>query len=55
MTWRFCVIHEETELLTDIGDFTTLFYVIFTCKSYEWSELSIESDLVRNLQYGALT
>jgi len=49
------VIREETELLTDIGDFTTLFYMIFTGKSHEWSELSIESDLVCNLQYGALT
>ena len=35
--------HEEPELLTDIRDFTTLFYEILRCKSSEW--LSIKSDL----------
>ena len=40
------MIREEPELLTDIREFTSLFYVIF-----RRSELSIESDL----QYGALT
>ena len=39
------MIREEPELLTDIRDFTTLFYVIFRRKSSEWSESSIESDL----------
>ena len=29
MNWRFCVTHEKPELLTNIRDFTTLFYVIF--------------------------
>ena len=28
--FRFCVTREELELLTDIRDFTTLFYVILT-------------------------
>ena len=42
---------EELELLTNISDFTTLFYVILRCKSSEWLELCIESDLVCNLQY----
>ena len=37
---------EEPELLTDIRDFTTQFYVIFRRKSSEWLEWSIESDLV---------
>ena len=37
---------EEPELLTDVRDFTTQFYVIFRRKSSEWSEWSIESDLV---------
>ena len=36
---------EELELLTDIRDFTSLFYVIFRRESSEWSESSIESDL----------
>jgi len=35
------VTREEPELLTDIHDFTTLFYVIFRRKS---SESSIKSD-----------
>ena len=39
------MIREEPELLTDIRDFTTLFYVIFRHKSTKWSESSIESDL----------
>ena len=49
---------ERPELLTDIRDFTTLFYVIFRCKSSEWLEwlTSIESDLgMRFVIYGALT
>jgi len=37
--------HEKPELLTDIRDFTTLFYVIFRRKSSEWLESSIASDL----------
>ena len=37
---------EEPELLTDIRDFTTQFYVILRRKSSEWLEWSIESDLV---------
>ena len=36
---------EEPEFLTDIRDFTTLFYVILRRKFSEWLELSIESDL----------
>ena len=44
---------EEPEL-TDIRDFTTLFYVILTCKSSEWLELSIGSK-VHDLQFGAST
>ena len=32
-------------VLTDIREFTTLFYVIFRRKSSEWLESSIESDL----------
>ena len=51
VTWKFCVTHEEIELLTNISDFTTLFYVILRCKSSEWLELCIESDLVCDLQY----
>ena len=35
----------EPELLTDFCDFNTLFYMIFRCKSSEWLESSIESDL----------
>lgn len=49
---------ERPELLTDICDFTTLFYVILRCKSSEWLEwsTSIESDLgMRFAIYGALT
>ena len=37
--------HEEPELLADIGDFTTLFYLILRRKSSEWLEWSIESDI----------
>ena len=48
--------HEEPELLTDIRDFTTLFYLILRRKSSEWLEWSIGNDLVCDLQlYGALT
>ena len=39
---------EELELLTDIRDFATLFYVIFRVlrlKFSEWLEFCIESDL----------
>ena len=36
---------EEPELLTDIRDFTTQFYVILRRKFSEWLEWSIESDL----------
>ena len=39
------MIREEPELLTDIRDFTTQFYMIFRRKSSKWSESSIESDL----------
>ena len=39
------MIHEEPELLTDISDFTTQFYVILRGKFSEWLEWSIESDL----------
>ena len=46
---------EEPELLTDIRDFTTLFYMIFRHKSSEWLESSIQSDLGMRLQYRALT
>ena len=42
MTWRFCVIREEPEVLTDIRDFTTQLYVILRRKFSEWS---IESAL----------
>ena len=41
----FCVIHEEPELLTNICDFTSQFYVILRRKPSEWLELSIESAL----------
>ena len=36
---------EKSELLTDIRDFTTLFYVILRRKSSEWLEFPIESEL----------
>ena len=53
MTFTFCVIDEELELLTGILSFTTLFYVIFRRKSFEWSESSIELRVtqVSDLQY----
>ena len=41
--WRFCVTREETDYLTDIRDFTTLFHAILRCKSSERLESSIES------------
>ena len=44
MTWRLCVTHKELELLTDINDFTTQFYLIMRCKFSDWLEWSIESD-----------
>ena len=37
--------HEELELLTDIRDFTTQFFVILRRMFSEWLESSIESDL----------
>ena len=37
--------HEEPELLTDIHNFTTLFYMILRRKSSEWLESSMQSDL----------
>ena len=37
---------EESELLTDICDFTTLFYEILRHKSSEWFVSSMQSDLV---------
>ena len=48
VTRRFCVTRGELELLTDIRNFTTLFYVTFRIlrpKFSEWLELCIESDL----------
>ena len=36
---------EEPELLTNIHDFSTLFYVISRCKSSEWLEWSVKSHL----------
>ena len=45
MTLRFCVTREKPELFTDIRDYTTLFYAILRCKSSEWLELYIESNL----------
>ena len=45
---------EEPELLTDIRDFTTQFYVILRRLFSEWLEWSIESELSCGLQYGAL-
>ena len=44
MTWSFCVIREEPELITDVRDFTTQFYTILRRKFSEFLELSIESD-----------
>ena len=41
----FTVTREELELLTDIRDFTTVFYVILRRESSERLESSIESDL----------
>jgi len=39
------VTREELELLTEIRDFTTLFYVVLRRESSEWLESSIESNL----------
>lgn len=47
VTWRFCVTHERPELLTDIGDFTTLYYVILRCKSSEWLKWSMSIGWLR--------
>ena len=43
--WRLWVTREEPQILTDIRDFTTLFYVILRHGFSEWLEWSIESDL----------
>lgn len=45
VSWRFCLTHEDLELLNDICDFTTLFFVILRRKSSEWLESSIKRDL----------
>ena len=45
--------HEELELLTDIHDFTTLFYVILRLKSSKWLMSSIESNL--GIQFAILS
>jgi len=37
------VTREELELLTDIRDFTTLFFMILRRESSEWFKSSIES------------
>ena len=37
--------HDDPDLLTDIRDFTALFYVILRRKSSEWLESSMQSDL----------
>ena len=39
------MIHEELELLTDIRDFTTLFFMTLKSESSKWLQSSIESDL----------
>jgi len=36
---------KELDLLADIRDFTSLFYVILITESSEWLESSVESDL----------
>ena len=45
--------HEEPELLADIYDFTTLFYVILRREPSEWLESPMESDLgaICNMAY----
>ena len=55
MTRGFCVIPEETELLTDIGDFTTLFYMIFKRGPPNGQGRLSNVLKVCDLQYGALT
>ena len=45
VTSRFYATCEKLELLTDIRDFTTLFYVILRCKSSKYLESSINSGL----------
>ena len=42
---RFCVTCEEPELLTDIREFTTLFYVISRRKFSDWLESFIQNNL----------
>ena len=39
---KVCMNREELELLTDIRDFSTLFYVILRRESSEWLESSID-------------
>ena len=51
VNWGFCVTREESELLTDFRDFTTLFHVIVRRK---WLESFVES-YFWGLRYGALT
>ena len=36
VTWRFCVTREEVELLNDVRDFFSLFYVILRRESSKW-------------------
>ena len=45
MTWRFSMIREQLELLTNIRDFSTLFYVNWTPESSKWLESSVESTI----------
>ena len=54
LTWTFCVKREEPELLVDIRDFTTQFYMILRRKFSEWLERSIESDLGRRFAIWSL-
>jgi len=41
VSWRFCLTHEDLELLNDICDFTTLFFVILRHKSNERFDVSL--------------
>ena len=45
------MIGDEPELITDICDFITLFYVILGCKFSECSEWSIEIHLGTGMQF----
>lgn len=42
---RYCMTIEEPELITDIRDLITPFYVILGNKFSEWLQSSIEIDL----------